>query len=140
MKKLLRVLLPPFVGFAIFFMAVRYSGLYFTLKFNEIGSCGLTGFMSYFRYALPLLFTDAVLTQLLITVPLYGYLKGKTMALKLSVGLDMFIVCLLFASLIGYAIYDETDSVLCLAKVITFLTGIQFLYWTINLLVLRCLS
>lgn len=140
MKKLLRVLLPPFVGFAIFFMAVRYSGLYFTLKFNEIGSGGLTGFMSYFRYALPLLFTDAVLTQLLITVPLYGYLKGKTMALKLSVGLDMFIVCLLFASLIGYAIYDETDSVLCLAKVITFLTGIQFLYWTINLLVLRCLS
>ena len=41
MKKFVKVVIPPFIGFSFYFIAVRYSPYYFTLKPDEMGSGNL---------------------------------------------------------------------------------------------------
>jgi hypothetical protein len=140
MRKLLKVILPPFVGFAVFFIAIRYSTLYFTLKINEMGQGNLTSFMAFYRYTLPLLFTVGVLTQLLIVNPIFRSFKGKSAFVKLNGAIDLSFVCLLFAFCISYAISDVDDSTRHFFKLLIFMTSVQLVYWIINLSILRLLK
>src|ERR1700748_1680730 len=106
MRKLLKVLLPPFAGFLVYFIAVRYSPVYFNLRIDEIGMGNLESFMAFYRYSLPLLFVVAILTQILIVIPIHRFLNGAKMLLQIAVSFDMFLICLLFATGISYAIWD----------------------------------
>jgi hypothetical protein len=137
MRKLLKVLLPTFVGFIVYFTAVRYSSVYFTLRIDEMGEGTITAFMAYYRYFLPLLFTVAVLTQLLIVVPVWDriFLKSNT-GKFISLGI-LYLICQLFAAGISYAIWDSHQSgVKHWIKVCVFMTAVQMVYWTVNLFVL----
>ncbi|HEY4324968.1 MAG TPA: hypothetical protein VGN20_13315 [Mucilaginibacter sp.] len=140
MRKLLKVILPPFVGFAVFFIAVRYSTLYFTLKISEMGQGNLTSFMAFYRYTLPLLFTVAVLTQLLIINPVFRSLKSKSNFDKVNGTIDLSFICFLFALGISYAISDTHDSTRHFFKLLIFMTSVQLVYWIINLSILRLLK
>jgi hypothetical protein len=140
MTKLLKIILPPFTGFAVFFLAVRYSTLYFTLKIDEMGEGNLTSFMAFYRYVLPLLFTVAVLTQLLIVVPVFDIIKGKLKADKINAIIDLIFICLLFAFGISYAISDLHNNFIHFIKLLIFMTSVQLIYWAINLFILRLLK
>ncbi len=137
MKKLLKVILPPFVGLAVFFIAIRYSGVYFKLKIDEIGDGTIDGFMAYYRYFLPLLFLIALLTQLLIVVPIWDKVIVKSNLTKTIALISLAILCLLFALGLSYPICDKQ---LQLEKVCLFMTGVQIAYWIINFLTLLLLS
>lgn len=141
MRKLLKVLLPTFVGFVVYFLAIRYSSVYFTLRIDEVGEGTITAFMAYFRYFLPLLFTVAVLTQLLIVVPVWDrvFLKSTT-GKFISLGI-LYLICQLFAAGISYAIWDSHQSgVRHWIKVCAFMTAVQMVYWAVNLFVLYLLT
>jgi hypothetical protein len=140
MKKLLRVILPPFIGFFIFFTGVRYSSAYFTLKIDEMGLGNLKSFMAFYRYTLPLLFVVAVLTQLLVVVPVWRSLVKKTVADRINLTVDLCFVCLIFALGIGYAIWDPARGIHNLIKLIGFMSAVQLVYWFINLLILYLLE
>jgi hypothetical protein len=140
MTKLLKMLLPPFTGFAIFFLAVRYSTLYFTLKIDEMGEGNLTSFMAFYRYLLPLFFAVAALTQLLIINPVFDSLKGKPKANKVNAAIDLSFICFLFAFGISYAISDLHNNFIHFIKLLIFLTSVQLIYWAINLIILRLLK
>lgn len=140
MKKLLKVTLPPFIGFFIFFIAVRYSSLYFTLRFDQIGDGTIVSFMSYYRYTLPLLFAVAFLTQLLIVVPIWRSVADKTVAHIVNAFTDLIFVCLLFSAGISYAIWEPPSGMPHLLKLIEFMTAVQLIYWIINLLTLFILD
>ena len=98
MRKLLKVILPPLVGFAAYFLAVRYSSVYFSLRIDEMGEGTIMAFMAYFRFFMPLLFVVAILTQLLIVVPVWDrvFLKSKTG--KFVSSLILYLICLFFAA------------------------------------------
>ncbi len=140
MRKLLKVLLPPLIGFAAYFIAIRYSSVYFTLRIDEMGEGTIESFMAYYRYFLPLLFIVAVLTQLLIIVPVWErvFLKSKTG--KFISLLILCFICLLFAAGISYAIWDEQSGIWHLIKVCFFMTAVQLVYWAVNLFVLYFLN
>jgi hypothetical protein len=140
MRKLLKIILPPLIGFAAYFVAIRYSSAYFTLRIDEMGEGTITAFMAYYRYFLPLLFTVAVLTQFLIVVPIWDrvFLKSTTGKL-ISLSILCFI-CLLFASGISYAIWDKQSGSWHLIKVCLFMTAVQLVYWAVNLYVLYLLT
>ena len=140
MRKLLKVVLPPFAGFFILFAAIRYSGYYFTLKPDEMGGGDLISFMSYYRYTLPLLFLDALLTQLLIAVPVWDRVIIKTAAHKVNALIDLIFVCVSFAFIISYIIWNKPDGVHRLMELAGFMTAVQLVYWLINLLVLTLLN
>jgi hypothetical protein len=141
MRKLLKILLPPFIGFLTYFLAVRYSGIYFTLKINEIGGGTISSFMAYYRYFLPLLFVVAVLTQALIVIPAwhkaYYY---ETWASKLADVAGLCFICALFATGISYMIIDSKHHFTHFMHVAIFMTGVQLAYWFINLLFLYLLQ
>jgi glucan phosphoethanolaminetransferase (alkaline phosphatase superfamily) len=140
MKKLLKVLLPPCIGFGAYFLAIRFSSVYFTLRIDELGEGTIQSFMAYFRYFLPLLFTVAVLTQLLIVVPVWDrvFLTSKTG--KVISCLLLCLICLLFAAGISYCIWDRQSSVYHVIKVCAFMTAVQLVYWAVNLFVLYFLT
>jgi hypothetical protein len=140
MKKLLRVMLPPFIGFFIFFVGVRYSSVYFTLKIDEMGLGNLKSFMAFYRYTLPLLFFVAVLTQLLVIVPVWRSLVEKTVADRINLIIDLCFVCFVFALGISYAIWDPQRGIHNLIKLVGFMSAVQLVYWFINLLILYLLE
>jgi len=140
MRKLLKVLLPPLIGFAAYFIAIRYSSVYFTLRIDEMGEGTIIAFMAYYRFFLPLLFTVAVLTQLLIVVPVWERIFLKSGWGKFVSLLILWLICAAFASAISYAIWDEQSGTDHVIKVCVFMTGIQLVYWTVNLFVLYFLT
>jgi hypothetical protein len=140
MKKLLKVILPPFVGFAIFFLFVRYSSLYFTLRIDEMGGGNLVSFMAFYRYMLPLLFTVAVLTQLLIVVPIWNGLLNTPNAIKINAFIDLGFVCVLFALAISYPISYPQNDPDHFIKLTGFMSFVQLFYWAINLFILHLLE
>ena len=140
MRNLLKVLLPPFIGFGAYFLAIRFSSVYFSLRIDKLGEGTIESFMAYFKYFLPLLFTVAVLTQFLIVVPVWDriFLRSKTG--KFISSLVLCFICLLFAAGISYCIWDRQSGVDHVIKVCAFMTTVQLVYWTVNLFVLYFLT
>jgi hypothetical protein len=136
MKKLLRFLLPPFVGFSAFFVGIRYSSHYFELKIDEMGLGDLKSFMAFYRYTMPLLFVVAILTQLLVIAPVWRAMKKKKVADRINVIIDLCFICVLFAFGIAYIIWDPHAGIGRLIKLTSFLSVVQLAYWFINLIIL----
>jgi glucan phosphoethanolaminetransferase (alkaline phosphatase superfamily) len=141
MRKLLKVLLPPFTGIAVYFIAVRYSGIYFTLKLDEIGGGTLSSFMAYYRYFMPLLMAVAVLTQLLIVVPIWHKLHTyKKWYSKLADAVSLCFICLVFAAALSYPISDLSKGHRHYIHVTLFMAVVQLGYWAINCFILYLLD
>jgi hypothetical protein len=140
MKKLLKVILPPFAGFSLYFIGVRYNPDYFNLKIGEIGTGTLAGFMAFYKYSLPLLFTIAILTQLLIIIPIWNGVLNKSKAGKVTAFGFLVFICLLFSAGISYAIWDTQDGTHRLIILFAFLSAVQLVYWLINLFILYLLE
>jgi hypothetical protein len=140
MKKLLKVILPPFIGFSLYFIGVRYSPDYFDLTIGQIGTGTLAGFMAFYKYTLPLLFFIAILTQLLIVMPAWNRVVHRSAWAKFWWLISLLLVCLLFAGGISYAIWDKTTGPDHLIKTFLFMTVVQLVYWSINLLVLSIIE
>lgn len=105
-----------------------------------MGGGDLINFMSYYRYTLPLLFLDALLTQLLIAVPVWDSVIDRLVIYKVIALICLIIVCTLFSFGISYIIWDRLDGVQRLMELIGLMTGIQLFYWLINILVLILLN
>jgi len=140
MKKLLKILVPPFVGFSLYFVGVRYSPGYFDLDLDDIGTGTLAGFMAFYKLALPLLFVIAVLTQLLIIIPIWRGLLKRSAAGRIITLILLALVCLLLAAGISYVTWDNTTGEHHLLKVFLFLTAVQWFYWLINFFALYLLE
>jgi glucan phosphoethanolaminetransferase (alkaline phosphatase superfamily) len=140
MRSLLKVLLPPFIGFGAYFLAVRYSSVYFALQIDKLGEGTVESFMAYFKYFMPLLFVVAVLTQYLIVVPVWDRLFLKSNRGKIISIIVLCLICLLFAAFISYCIWDRQSSRWHVVKVCAFMTSVQLVYWTVNLVALYFLD
>ena len=140
MRGLLKVFLPPFIGFGAYFLAVRYSSVYFALQIDKLGEGTVESFMAYFKYFMPLLFVVAVLTQHLIVVPIWDRIFLKSSRGKLISLLVLCLICLIFAAFISYCIWDRQSGRWHLVKVCTFMTVVQLVYWAVNLVVLYFLD
>ena len=136
MKKLLKVLLPPFIGFSLYFIGVRYSPDYFDLNIGQIGTGTLAGFMAFYKLALPLLFTIAVLTQLLIVIPVWNRVLTRSRAGVVWALIWLLLICIIFAGGISYLIWDTATGTHHLVITFLFMTAVQLGYWAINLITL----
>lgn len=132
MKRLLKILLPPFIAFTVFFIAVRYSPFYFKLRPDEMGDGDLQSFMSYYRYLLPLCFVTAILTQVLIFIPIWNKVIDKPVRVKVIAFLAMCFVCLVLSAAIAYAMWDNFSRI-HLEKLCLFMTTVQIVYWVMNI-------
>lgn len=135
MKKFLKVVIPPFIGFSVYFIAVRYSPYYFGLKPDDMGNGNLQSFMSYYRYCVPLLFIVGVLTQWLVFVPVWDRVIKKTVTAKVISFIVLCMICFAFALAIAYAMWDNR-YVMHLYKLCLFMTAVQIGYWAMDIITL----
>jgi hypothetical protein len=133
MKKLLMIIVPPFVGFFIFFTAIRYSSIYFTLRMDEMGGGEIRSFMAYYRYMLPLLFVIGLLTQVLVIVPVWNNMRINPAGNRVNALIDLVFICLVFALGISYIIWDPATPFSGFIKLAGFMCGVQLVYWIINI-------
>ena len=105
-----------------------------------MGEGTIEAFMAYFRYFLPLLFTVAVLTQLLIVVPIWDRVFLRSGTGKVISLIFLCFICFLFAAGISYAIWEKQSGHRHLIKVCLFMTTVQLVYWGVNLFVLYLLT
>ena len=140
MKKLLKALLPPLTAFVIYFLMVRFNASYFSLRLDEMGDGTLIAFMAFYKYAWPLLFIVALLTQLLVVNPLWRNLVNKPLIKKLLALALLLVVCMLFAAAITYAISDDTDNIHHRIMLFGFMMLVQSAYWIIDLGILLLLN
>jgi len=140
MRKFLKVFMPPLIGFTAFFLAVRYSSQYYTLRFDEMGEGTLRSFMAYYRYFGPLLFITGLVTQVLIIVPVWYRVKTKSALVKLTSFGVLCFICLLFAVGISYIIWEKQSGLHHLIYLCFLFTGIQVLYWMMNILTMALLN
>jgi len=121
------------IGFFIFFTAIRYSSLYFTLRMDEMGGGEIRSFMAYYRYMLPLLFVIALLTQVLVIVPVWNNTWVNHVTSKVNAFVDLVFICLVFALGVSYVIWDPTTPFLNFIKLAGFMCAVQVVYWIINI-------
>ncbi len=140
MRKFLKVFMPPLIGFTAFFLAVRYSSEYYTLRFDEMGEGTLRSFMAYYRYFWPLLFIVGLITQVLIIVPVWYRVKARSAGPKMLAFFILCIICLLFAVGISYIIWEKPSGWHHLIKLCIFMTAIQVIYWMMNILTMALLN
>jgi hypothetical protein len=141
MRKLLMVILPPFIGISGYFVAVRYSGVYFNLRTDEMGEGTIKSFMAYYRFFLPLLFVVAVLTQAVIVIPIWNKARHyQKFSSKLVDMISLVYICLLFSAGISYLITEPEKDLHHFVHVGLFMTFVQLGYWMIDLLLLYLLS
>jgi hypothetical protein len=139
--KFLKVILPPLIGFALYFLMVRYSGVYFNLQIGDIGEGTVEGFMAYYRYSLPLLLVVGMLTQLLIVLPLWERARRYQSSIaKVADMIGLLFICVLFAAGISYMISDPMHNFHLFVNTALFMTAVQVGYWIVNFLILFLLG
>ena len=140
MRKFLRVILPSFIPFVVFWAIAKYSGQ-FSLGVPDDNSREMfLGLIAYYKYLAPLLFIAALLTQYLIIIPLWNKVITKTWGVKITSFILLFLVCLSAAVGLSYLIWDEQDGISWWINTCQIMTGIQMAYWFINLLILTLVS
>jgi hypothetical protein len=132
MKKLLKILLPPLAGFIIFAALIKFGPLARHIGgLPDIGNETLYGLMDYFKIFSPLLFLTALLTQLLIIMPLWRkILSGAHRMMHILI-----FVCVtttILSAGISYLIWDSATGKGHLISIFLFMSAVQAFYWLIN--------
>jgi hypothetical protein len=138
MKNLLKVILPPLIGFSILFVAGKFHLVYHPSGDNDTGRATIISLISFFCYIyiFLLLLVIAFFSQLLVIVPAWNGAVHKPGVVIINAIVDLFFICLLFALGVSYAIWDPLEGIHRLVKILIFTSGIQLIYWLINLFVL----
>jgi hypothetical protein len=140
MKKLLKVLLPPLIAFAVFLVVVKFNMAHHALGLSNISDGNIYSLMAYYKLAAGLLLVVAILTQYLIIIPIWNKLVTKTWVAFITVFIVMFIICTAFSTGLSYIIWDQSQGVGPFINFIIYFTVIQLSYWAITFLVLYLLD
>jgi hypothetical protein len=130
MKLLLKAFIPTFIPFAVFARVTALDNLHRNMH-GEVTAISLQSLMFYFSYFAPLLYAILLLTQYLITVPLWNKTANKAKMLSLILG-----TCLLLSVLISYIAWSPGSGYqILLVSIVTLFTA-NATYWAFNLFIL----
>ncbi|MFS2185365.1 hypothetical protein ACCC92_01755 [Mucilaginibacter sp. Mucisp84] len=138
--KLLKVLLPVLIDFGVFWAVVYFNMPDHPMRIGEIGNGNLYSLMAYFSLFWTLLLADGVLTQYLIIIPLWNWVKHKGASARFIAGGCIALVCILFAGALSYIIWLPEDGYSPLFSFWWYMTEIQAVYWIVNFVVLYLLD
>ncbi|HWZ35928.1 MAG TPA: hypothetical protein VNW51_07185 [Mucilaginibacter sp.] len=138
-KYLVKVILPPLFAFWSFALLVKYSPSFHTVGISKLGDDSVYGLISYYKIFAPAQIVIALLTQILIAIPLWRKIvAGRTAAI--SIFSVLVVICAIFAFGIAYIIWDPTTGKNRLYSIGVFMTAVQLYYWTVDFLLLYLLD
>jgi hypothetical protein len=136
----MKTFFPPLVGFVAFGIIVLLQSIFYPIHLGDMGKGNLHAFMACFYYCWPLYFITALLTQGLITIPVWDFVEHRSMLAKDIAVIIMGAMSLLFAAGIAYIIWDKHSGRLHLAWLTTIMLMIQLIYWIINSFIMLLLE
>jgi hypothetical protein len=132
----MKTFFPPAVGFLVFAVIVLLYSFIYPMHLGDMGKGNLHAFMTCFYYCWPLYFLTALLTQGLITVPLWEAARGWGVKERDVAVIVSCMVCGVFAGGIAYIIWDRHTGYWHLAGLTFIMLLVQLAYWIINIFVL----
>jgi len=140
MKKLLKIILPPLTAFFIFWVLIKLRPLAKHIGgLPDIGNETLYGLMDYFKLFTPLLFITALLTQLLIIVPLWRKILSRAHRL-MNIMIFVCVVTTILSAIVSYLIWDRATGAGHLFIIFLFMATVQAFYWFVDFGVLYWLD
>jgi|SRR6185312_9860822 len=140
MKKLYKIVLPPLIAFFIFWVLIKFGPIAKHIGgLPDIGNETLYGLMDYFKLFTPLLFFTALLTQLLIIVPLWRKILSRAHRLT-NILIFVFAVTTILSGVVSYVIWDKATGAGHLFIIFLFMAAVQAFYWLIDFGVLYWLD
>jgi len=140
MKKLYKIVLPPLAAFLVFWVLIRFGPLAKHIGgLPDIGNETLYGLMDYFKLFTPLLFVTAVLTQLLIIIPLWRKILSRAHRL-MNILIFVCVITTVLSGMLSYLIWDKATGVSHLFVIFLFMAAVQAFYWLIDFGVLYWLD
>lgn len=140
MKKLLKIILPPLTAFFIFWILIKFRPLAKHIGgLPDIGNETLYGLMDYFKLFTPLLFITALLTQLLIIVPLWRKILSRAHRL-MNIMIFVCAVTTILSAIVSYLIWDRATGTGHLFVIFLFMAAVQAFYWFVDFGVLYWLD
>ena len=139
LKYLVKVILPPLFAFWLFAVLIKYSPSFHKIGAESAGEDTVYGLISYYKVFAPAQITIALLTQILIAIPLWRKIvAGRTAAM--SIISVLVVICAIFAFGIAYVIWDPATGSDRLYSIGFFMAAVQWYYWTVNFLILYLLD
>ena len=87
--------------------------------------------MDYFKIFAPLLFLTALLTQLLIIIPLWRRILKKAHKLT-NILIFVCATTTVLSAAVSYVIWDKATGTGHLISIFLFMAGVQVFYWLMN--------
>ena len=138
MKYLVKVILPPLFAFWIFAVLIKYSSLH-QVGMESAGEESVRGLISYYKIFAPAQIAIAILSQILIGIPLWRKIVASRSA-AISIFSVLFVICAIFAFGIAYVIWDPATGRERLYSIGFFMAAVQWYYWTADFLALYLLD
>jgi len=132
----MKTFFPPAVSFLVFAVIVLLYSFIYPMHLGDMGKGNLHAFMACFYYCWPLYFLTALLTQGLITVPVWEAAAGWSIKEKDVAVIVLCLVCGVFAGGIAYIIWVRHSGYWHLAGLTFIMLMVQLAYWIINIFVL----
>lgn len=138
-KYLVKLILPPLFAFWSFAVLIKYSPSFHQVGMDNLGDDTVYGLISYHKIFAPVQIAIALLTQLLIGIPLWRKIVASRTA-AITIFAVLVFICAIFAFGISYAIWDPTTGRGKLYSTGCFMTAVQLYYWTVDFLILYLLD
>jgi hypothetical protein len=140
MKYLVKLILPPLFAFWAFALLIKYSPVFHHVNAAEnMGEDSVYGMISYYKIFAPVQIVIALLTQLLIAMPLWKKIVGRPMS-AITIFSLLVLICTIFAFGIAYIIWDPDTSSSHFIDIGLFMAGVQLFYWVVNFLIMYLLD
>ncbi|WP_214071130.1 hypothetical protein [Mucilaginibacter sp. dw_454] len=138
-KYLVKIILPPLFAFWSFAVLIKFSPYFHHVDTGSLGEDSIDGLISYYKIFAPGQIAIALLTQILIGVPLWRKIVASRAA-AISIFSVLVIVCAIFAFGLARIIWDPATGKRQLIDIGCFMTAVQLYYWTVDFLILYLLD
>jgi hypothetical protein len=140
MKKIFKIILPPLFAFWLFAVFIKFTPFFHYVNgLSSLGEDSVYGLIAYYKIFGPGQILIAVLTQLLIVMPLWKKIVARPKA-AVVIFTILFIVCLVLAFGLAYIIWDPATTRKHLIDTGLFMTCVQLFYWIFDFLALYLLD
>jgi hypothetical protein len=138
-KYLIKIILPPLFAFWSFAVLIKLSPYFHHVDVGNLGEDSVDGLISYYKIFAPAQIAIAILTQILIAMPLWRKIVASRTA-AISIFSVLVVVCAIFAFAIARIIWDPATGKKHLIDIGCFMTAVQLFYWTVDFLILYLLD
>jgi hypothetical protein len=131
MRSFFKVIVPPSAAFIVFAVVIKLDSFNRSFSFGQISDGTIHSLMAYFYFFWPLLLVDALLTQIVMVVPVWNRLKNGS-ALGRAIAISVLVtVCILFSLGVSIIMWGSFNQFGHWFRSFIVMNCVQLIYWIV---------